>query len=157
MGSTVASLVLACSLAGTGGLFDHFRPGGKIFPPGPGYGWGFPNNNPDRFGWFDNADYLPLGADRTPEYFFPRYFAVPPDQLLLPNYFNPYLSRGQRYIPYAGCGGAHPMGGPPVGSAVLPQHPYQNSLGTGPTLRLPAFSGRVEAPPVNAGSTGLTP
>ena len=34
-------------------------------PPGPGDGWGFPNNNPDHYGWIDYEDNLPLGADRT--------------------------------------------------------------------------------------------
>lgn len=156
MAASLASFVLACSMVSTGGWFQH-RQGGWILPPGPGYGWGFPNGNPDGYGWFDVGYYLPIGADRTPDYYFPRYFAVPPDQLLLPSYYNPYLTRGQRYIPYAGCGGLHPMSGPPQGSAVMPVHPYRESLGAGPTVRVPAFNGNVEAPPINAGSTGLTP
>ena len=161
MASSLASLALACALASTGGLFHGAGQGqgtgGRILPPGPGYGWGFPNGNPDGFGWFDNGDYLPLGADRTPEYYFPRYFALPPQQLLLPSYFNPYLTRGQRYIPYAGCGGEHPMGGPPLGRADLPVHPYNDALGTGPTVSVPSFTGSVEAVPIRPGTTGLTP
>jgi hypothetical protein len=158
MASTIASLALACALAAPGGLFHHHtKSNGWILPPGPGYGWGFPNGDPDGYGWFDHGVYLPLGADRTPEYYFPRYFALPASQLVLPSYYNPYLSRGQRYIPYAGAGGAHPMGGPPLAPAVLPMYPYQDSLGSGPTVTVPAFTGRVEAPPVNAGSTGLAP
>ena len=70
-------------------------------PPGPGDGWGFPNDNPDRYGWVDYGVYLPLGADRTAEYYFPRYFAVPPEQMFIQTYYNPFETRGQRYIPYA--------------------------------------------------------
>ena len=44
--------------------------GGWILPPGPGDGWGFPNNNPDGYGWSDPGPFLPLGADRTAEYYF---------------------------------------------------------------------------------------
>ena len=158
MAGSIASVALACALASTGGLFSHlFGRQERILPPGPGYGWGFPNGNVDNFGWYDNGIFLPMGADRTPEYYFPRYYAVPPAQLVMPSYYNPYVTRGQRYIPYANCGGEHPMGGPPTGPALMPLHPYDDSLGHGPTVRLPAFSGRVEAPPINAGSTGLTP
>ncbi len=159
MASSIASLTLAFALASTGGLFhqDHRQQGGRILPPGPGYGWGFPNGQPDGYGWFDHGDYLPIRADRIPEYYFPRYLALPPAQLFLPSYYNPYITRGQRYIPYANCGGEHPMGGPPLGPAQLPVYPYNDSLGTGPTVSLPAFTGNIGAPPVNAGSTGLTP
>jgi len=157
MSSSLASLALICAMVSPGGLFHHRQNGGWILPPGPGYGWGFPNGNPDGFGWFDNGIYLPLGADRIPDYYFPRYFALPPEQLMFPSYYNPYISRGQRYIPYAGRGGEHPMGGPALGSAVLPMHPYNDSLGSGPTVRMPTFSGRAEAPPVNSGTTGLAP
>ena len=34
----------------TGGLFGGHKPGGRILPPGPGHGWGFPNGNPDGYG-----------------------------------------------------------------------------------------------------------
>jgi hypothetical protein len=157
MTASIGSLVLACALASTGGWFQHQRQGGWILPPGPGYGWGFPNDNPDKYGWVDNGIYLPLGADRTPDYYFPRYLAIPFQQLVFPSYYNPYVTRGQRYIPYSGGGGAHPMGGPPLGSALTPLHPYQDTLGSGPTVAVPPLSGNVEAPPINPGSTGLTP
>jgi hypothetical protein len=160
MATSIAAVALACALGSTGGgwLANLIRPQHSwVLPPGPGYGWGFPNGNPDGYGWFDHGVLLPLGADRTGEYYFPRYYAVPAEQLILQSYYNPYLSRGQRYIPYAGGGGWHPMGGLPPAPADLPANPYLNSLGSGPTVRVPAFSGRVEAPPVNAGSTGLTP
>ena len=50
---------------------------GGILPAGPGYGYGFPNGNPDGYGWWDHGGYLPLGANRTAEYYFNRKFAVP--------------------------------------------------------------------------------
>jgi len=133
------------------------RPGGRILRDGPGYGYGFPNGNPDGFGWWNHGTALPLGANRTPEYFFPRYYAVTPEQLVFPTYYNPYITRGQRFIPYANCGGEHPMGGPPMASAATPSSPYLDTLGTGPTVTVPPFDGRSEAPAVNSGGTGLTP
>ena len=50
----------------------------NIVPPGPGLGWGFPNGAIDGYGWVDYGYLLPLGADRTPEYYFPRFLSVPP-------------------------------------------------------------------------------
>ena len=145
MVSSIVSMALAMAVGSTGGIFARHAPapGGRILAPGPGSGWGFPNGNPDGYGWFDHGTALPLGADRTPEYFFPRYLAVPPDQLFFPTYYNPYVNRGQRYIPYAGCGGDHPMGGPPLGSASTPVYPYSDTAGFDPQLPLPTFSGRV--------------
>ena len=104
------------------------------------------------------ATNLPLGADRTVDYFFRRYYAVPVDQMFMATYYNPYLTRGQRYISYTGCApGFHPAGGPPQGSANTPMHPYEDTLGAGPRVTIPAFNGRIEAPPVNSGGTGLSP
>jgi hypothetical protein len=166
MASTIVSLalVLAAGASGwPGGNCtnpNHRHPiqgGGRILADGPGFGWGFPNGNPDGYGWFDIGTALPLGANRTPDYYFPRYFAVPPPQLMMPSYYNPYITRGQRYLAFAGCGGDHPAGGPPTGSARTPVHPYQDTIGSGPRISLPAFGGRVEAPPVNTGGSGLTP
>jgi hypothetical protein len=159
MVSTIVSMALAMAVGSTGGIFPRHTPApaGRILNPGPGYGWGFPNGNPDGYGWFDHGTALPLGADRTPEYFFPRYLAAPADQLFFPTYYNPYVNRGQRYIPYAGCGGEHPMGGPPLGPGTTPVHPYSSSAGSRPQVSLPTFSGRVEAPPISSGGTGLTP
>ncbi|WP_145952311.1 hypothetical protein [Paludisphaera borealis] len=90
----------------------HNGSGGFILPPGPGDGWGFPNGDPNGAGWYDPAPYLPLGADRTSDYFFPRYYAVPPQQMFLSTYYNAYENKGQRYLPYTGAGGDHPMGAP---------------------------------------------
>jgi hypothetical protein len=36
-------------------------------------------------------------------------------------------------------------------------YPYSNTAGSGPQVPLPTFSGRVEAPPITSGGTGLTP
>jgi hypothetical protein len=155
-------LVLAASSTGQhaagGPPCAHCGQGGWIMPPGPGYGWGFPNGNPDGYGFWDPGVHLPLGADRTVDYFFRRYYSVPADQMFMASYYNPYVTRGQRYLPYSGCApGSHPAGGPPLGSANLPVHPYSDTLGTGPRVPIPAFNGRVEAPPVNSNGTGLTP
>jgi hypothetical protein len=156
MTSTILSMALTLAMGSTGGLFDN-PAGMRVAPPGPGNGWGFPNGNHDGYGWHDFGTDLPLGADRDPEYYVPRYLIVPPEQMFMPTYYNPYVSRGQRYVPYANCGGWHPMGGPPQSSADLPMHPYNDTIGSGPQVRLPNFSGRIAAPPVNAGNTGLTP
>ena len=145
------SLTLAFSAFGLGhedGEQDHHRPHhikrNHIMPPGPGDGWGFPNGNPDHYGWVDYGVNLPLGADRTAEYYFPRYFAVPPEQMFIQTYYNPYQTRGQRYIPYVGGGGCHPAGGPPEGDASLPESPYADESTT-PVVRIPRLNGRVDA------------
>src|SRR3954451_24101419 len=123
MSTAIVSTVLAVALSTTGGWLDgsqHRLPpilhsNGPVNPPGPGYGWGFPNGNPDGYGWWDHGVNLPLGctADRTAEYFFPRYYSLPAEQMFFPTYYNPYVNRGQRDIPYAGCGGGPPIGGAP--------------------------------------------
>jgi hypothetical protein len=156
MTSTIVSMTLALAM-GSAGQQCPECPGRWVLPPGPGYGWGFPNNNPDGYGWQEIGPRLPLGADRTADYYFRRYFSVPVDQMFLPTYYNPYVTRGQRYISYAGCGGCHPAGGPPLAPATMPLHPYQDTIGSGPRVQLPNFTGRVEAPPVTSGNSGLTP
>src|SRR3954469_19944917 len=115
MTSLIVSMALALAVGSTGqshvpGFYGAATP----MPPGPGYGWGFPNGNPDGYGFWDAGVYLPLGADRTSDYFFRRYYSVPADQMFMASYYNPYVTRGQRYLSYAGCGGAHPAGGPPL-------------------------------------------
>jgi hypothetical protein len=156
MGSTLAAWTLAISLASTGGLF-YPKSGGRILPPGPGPGWGFPNGNPDGYGYVDYGTFLPLGADRTAEYFFPRYYSAPAVQLVMPTYFNPYVTRGQRFIPYAGCGGAHPAGGAPSGNAGTPIHPYRDAVNASPLVPTPSYTGRSEGTPVQSGGSGLIP
>ncbi len=128
-----------------------------ILPPGPGDGWGFPNGFPDGYGWADYAPYLPLNGDRTADYFFPRYFVVPPEQMFFPTYYNPYVTRGQRYLPYVGDGGAHPAGGPPISSAELPMRPYASMPSATPAVPVPRLGGHTEAPFVPSGTSGLTP
>ncbi len=155
MGTSLASLVLAISVASTGQLF-HKKPG-YILPDGPGNGWGFPNNQPDGYGWPYYGELLPLGANRTAEYFFPRNFSLPPIQLVPSTYYNPYVTRGQRFIAYAGCGGDHPAGGPPLGSAMTPTHPYNDVAGRQQVVPTPVFNGRSQAPPVPSGGSGLIP
>jgi len=171
MTATIVTLGLACTLAATGpspgpgscphrgGHHHHGAKGsgGFILPPGPGDGWGFPNSTPSGTGWYDPAPYLPLGADRTADYYFPRYLATPPEQMFLGTYYNPYVNRGQRYLPYTGNGGCHPMGGPPLDSSESPIRPYSSLSDAQPVIRTPQLRGRVEAPPVNSGGTGLTP
>ncbi len=157
MASSIVSITLALAMGSTGGWFTRHTQVARVLPPGPGYGWGFPNNNPDGYGWFDPGDMLPLGGDRNPEYYFRRDWTASPEQMFFPTYYNPYVMRGQRYIPYTGCCGAHPAGGPPTGSAETPMHPYNETIGTGPKIAIPRFSGRVQATPINSGGTGLTP
>lgn len=164
--------VLALMVAVPGGLFSggrtvavvpvpqpapvphahHHHPGGRIVAPGPGDGWGFPNGNPDGYGWVDYGTALPLGADRTPDYFFPRYYALLPEQTFLPSYFNPYENRGQRYVPFAGCGGAHPFGGTPVGPSSTPVRPDREAIRRDPVVPVPSFTGEAEAPPTSGGT-----
>src|SRR4051812_33890626 len=74
MTSAIVSVTLALAMGSTGGLFDrgHGGSGGWILPPLPGYGAGFPNGSPDGYGWFDYGVYLPLGADRTSEWYIQR-------------------------------------------------------------------------------------
>lgn len=140
-------------------VHDFFHgSGGFILPPGPGDGWGFPNGDRTNAGWYSPGDRLPLGADRTADYYFPRYFASPPEQMFLGTYYNPYVTRGQRYIPYAGAGGAHPAGGPPPDTAETPMYPYTSMDDSQPVTAVPTLEGRVDAPPLPAsGGTGLTP
>jgi hypothetical protein len=128
-----------------------------ILPPGPGDGWGFPNGSPSGNGWFDPGVYLPLNGDRTADYYFPRYHAVPPEQMFLTTYYNPFETRGQRFIPFDAGGGAHPAGGPPLGPSDLPVSPYASLPNASPVTSVPTLNGRTEAPPIASGGSGLTP
>ncbi len=172
MTTTIVTLTLALALGGTAQCPDPARcplgrqphrhsaghgSGGWVLPPGPGDGWGFPNNNPDGYGWVDTGPLLPLGADRTAEYYFPRYFVVPIDQAFMGTYYNPFVNRGQRYLPYTGNGGCHPMGGPPLDSAKTQVKPYSSLTNNRTVVPVPRLNGRVEAPVDNSGKTGLTP
>lgn len=122
----------------------------RILPPGPGHGWGFRNGAPDGYGWYDPGTTTSLGfqGDRTDDYYFRRYHAVPACQLFFPTYYNAYVMRGQRYIPYTNCGGFHPAGGAPSGSALTPVRPYDMAGGREPVVPVPTFSGTISAPPL---------
>jgi hypothetical protein len=122
-------------------------PGGHVTPPGPGLGWGYVNGAPDGYGWVDFQRTLPLGPDRIPDYFFPRQWAMPGSDLFLVSYYNPYLTRGQRYIPYTGGGGNHPAGFYPTGPSETPMHPYEDEVRRTQPIEAPIqFNGRVESP-----------
>jgi len=156
------SLALAASAFGLGHeSYHHERDPyrGQLFivPPGPGNGFGFLNGNPDGYGFVDYGVFLPIGADRTAEYYFPRYFAAPPAQMFPQTYYDCFETRGQRYIPYAGAGGEHPMGGQPMASSHLPVSPYTAHPEDVPQVNVPRLNGRIEATPLSSGSSGLTP
>ena len=171
MTTTIVTITLALAMGGTGQCPDPARcpygqqshhhdqggPGRWVEPDGPGDGWGHPNGNPDGYGWHDQAPLLPLGGNRIDSYFFPRYYAVPPVQMFMSTYYNPYVMRGQRYLPYTGNGGCHPMGGPAPDTAVTSVKPYSSLTNNRPVTRVPKLNGRVEAPVENSGKTGLTP
>jgi hypothetical protein len=118
-----------------------------VLPDGPGDGWGFPNGNPDVYGYADYGYHLPLGGDRTTDYFFPRQLSALPEQTFLPSYYNPYQQRGQRYIPYAGCGGDHPLGRTLPDALFTPVMPADEAKDGPPMTTVPTFSGRSDAPP----------
>ncbi|RUL87544.1 hypothetical protein [Tautonia sociabilis] len=156
----------AIALGGTGHGDDHglahspshghghgHGGGGFILPPGPGDGWGFPNGAPDGYGWYDPGVLLPIREDRTTSYYFRRYMAVPPRTMFLPSYYNPFVTRGQRFLPYVGMGGWHAAGGPPTGSAETAVTPYSDLSREVPRVTVPPFSGEVQAAPVNNSQT----
>ncbi|MDX2036998.1 MAG: hypothetical protein SFX72_10130 [Isosphaeraceae bacterium] len=156
MASLIGTVLLSLAISAPGG---HRERGGwikNVLPPGPGYGWGYANGASDGYGYFDAGHSIPLGGDRVAEYFFPRYYSLPPEQGFLPQYYNPYVMRGQGYIPWTGAGGCHPMG-PPQQPAITPMRPYNDTLGTTPRVPVPNFGGRVEAERINTGGTGLRP
>ena len=158
MVALLGSMTVWISISSTGGIFFNRNPNQGVLPPQPGLGVGFANGNPDGYGWVDFGERLPLTADRVPDYFFRRYNTLPATQMFFPGYYNPYISRGQRFLPYSGCGGPHPMSKPPVISAEEPVHPYSETINSTPrTPVAPTFTGKVEAAPVNPGSSGLRP
>ncbi len=163
MSSAIITMSLAMAMQafglGNASMHHHDPTPGQLYivPPGPGLGFGFLNGNPDGYGYVDYGVFLPLGADRTAEYYFPRYFAIPPTQMFPQTYYNAFETRGQRYIPYCGGGGDHPMGGPPTASSHLPVSPYTANPGNVPVTPVPLLNGRIEANPLSSGSSGLTP
>jgi hypothetical protein len=134
---------------GHGTMHGHGHDNGFILPPGPGAGWGFPNGAPDGYGWYDPGIALPIREDRVTSYYFRRYMAVPAPSMFLPSYYNPFVTRGQRYIPYTGMGGHHAAGGAPTGSAMTQVTPYSDLVQETPRMAVPDFSGQVQSAPVN--------
>jgi hypothetical protein len=149
----IISLGLALTIVSAG----HTPPEGGELGPGPGNGWGFPNGNPDGYGFWSPGSKLPICSGRSSEYYLQRYFMLPPCQLMLPQYFNPYVMRSQRYIPYTGCGGCHAFS-EPIKPTYLSLKPYDNEpADPTPVVRVPRFVGTSEAAPVNSGGSGLLP
>ncbi|ADV63987.1 hypothetical protein Isop_3429 [Isosphaera pallida ATCC 43644] len=98
-----------------------------------------PVGPPDGYGWYDTSFTLPLGDARTPDYYFPRWYALPARQAFLSTYYNPYQTQGQRYIPY----NQFPPG------LLFPVFPYREVSSAGIQVPLPLFRGRVEAKPTS--------
>jgi hypothetical protein len=82
---------------------------------------------------------------------------IPPQQAFMGTYYNPYVNRGQRYLPYTGNGGDHPMGGPAPDTAETLVRPYSSLVSDRPVTRVPRLRGRVEGTSDTSGKTGLTP
>ncbi len=145
-------------IAGQARLHGHQNgPNYMVTPPALGLGLGFANGNPDGYGWVDYGTTVPLGADRTPDYFFRRQYTMPRGQMFLPQYYNAYVTRGQRYLPFAGGGAVHPVGGLPPGPSSLPMNPYEDVTRSGPMITPPVFNGRSEGLLDPSGGLGRTP
>ncbi len=78
MSSTIVavSLTLALNSFGLaqGAGHQHHYHFDYIMPPGPGDGWGFPNGNPDGYGFVDYDVFLPLGAGSNRRVLLPAVF-----------------------------------------------------------------------------------
>jgi hypothetical protein len=149
--------LLAISLALTVVSAGHTPPEGGELGPGPGDGWGFLNGNPDGYGFWSPGSKLPICSGRNSEYHLQRYWMLPPIQLMMPQYFNPYVMRSQRYIPYTGCGGCHAFS-EPITPTHLSMKPYdEEAIDPTPVIRVPRFVGEAEVSPVNSGGSGLLP
>ena len=77
MTTTIVTITLAMAMGGVGQCPDparcpygqqhhhhnarHGGSGGWIEPDGPGYGWGYPNGNPDGYGWHERPLPSPRG------------------------------------------------------------------------------------------------
>ena len=138
--TTIMTLSLALAMGGTGqcpnpahrhhrhdGAFyrDFHGSGGFIEPDGPGNGWGFPNGAPTGTAGTTRALPSPGRQPNRPITTSGDTSPIPPEQAFMGIYYNPYVNRGQRYLPYTGNGGDHPMGGPPLASAITSQRPVQ--------------------------------
>jgi hypothetical protein len=150
------AILMSCMVLSAGHTHTPPPEGGEL-GPGPGLGWGFPNGNPDGYGFWDQGSKLAICMDRTTEYYVQRYMMLPPEQLMLPQYFNPYIMRSQRYIPYTGCGGCHPFS-QPITPTTLSMRPYDEGPSSqSKAVNIPRFIGTSETTPINSGSSGLLP
>ena len=107
----------------------------------------------------DGSDYgvdLPLGADRTAEYYLPTLLRCSSGSDVYSDVLQPIRDARPALYSLLGAGGDHPAGGPPTGSAALPVTPYADEPNT-PVVRVPRLSGSVEAGPLPSGGSGLTP
>ena len=135
----------------------HPRITNWILPPGPGDGWGFPNGFPDGYGWFDHSPYLPLNADRTAEYYFPRYYVVPPEQMFFPTYYNPMRPGASgTCLTSPAAGRTRPAGRrrarPTCRSGRMRRCPARSR-----SPRCRGSTAGAEAPFIPSGTSGLTP
>ena len=161
MASSIASMLLMLSVSASGGLFQGlFQPGGRIMNDGPGPGWGFRNGNPDGYGWVDpySQEASPLGRQPDARLLLPPLprRAGRPD--VLPDVLQPVPDPRPAVRPLHQLR-RRPPRGPPAGRPRpnMPIHPYNDTLGTQVLRPQPAFNGRVEAPPINPGTSGLRP
>ena len=172
MTTTIVTITLALAMGGTGQCPDPARcpygqqhhhheprraPAAGSSPTGPATAGASPTATRTATAGTTRPPSFPWERNRTDSYYFPRYFAIPPEQAFMGTYYNPYVMRGQRYLPYTGNGGCHPMGGPPPDTAVTSVRPYSSLTNNRPVTRVPRLNGRVEAPVENSGKTGLTP
>lgn len=149
-------MLMSCVVLTAGHTHTPPPEGGEL-GPGPGYGWGFRNGNPDGYGFWDQGSKLAICGSRTTEYYLQRYMMMPAEQLMFPQYFNPYVMRSQRYIPYTGCGGCHPFSAP-ITPTTLSMEPYdEGPASQEKVVSIPRFIGTAETTPINSGSSGLLP
>ena len=96
-------------------------------------------------------------GDRTAEYYFPRYFAVPPEQMFLQTYYNPFETRGQRYLPYVGRRWCSPGGRRTAWAGRSAGLSLRGGERHHPRHAVPRLNGRSQAAPIASGTSGLTP
>ena len=76
---------------------------------------------------------------------------------VLPDLLQPLHHPRPAVHPQHELGGDHPAGFSPTAPATMPIHPYNDTLGTQVLRPQPNFNGRVEAPAINPGTSGLRP
>ena len=157
--TTMATLILAVSMAGTGGLRDRLSGHGifPIFPgrrpdlaAGPGAGLGIPQRQP-RWLRLGRLRYLPSPRRRPgrPTTSPPRYFMSPAGSGECCRSTSTRTSpegRGSSPTPIAAVGILR--AGTPPGSAMTPSaSPITTSSARNPVVKPPAFTGRDRSQP----------